>query len=369
MNYAHIGNLGSLATLTNMESRSINPENPTGEKGLGGTASGPLGKSRKGNAYLDLKAGQETPLADIQGPGILQHMWFTVQDRSSAGDFVLRDIVFRIYWDDEEEPSVDVPIGDFFCNGFGTKCQVNSLPIVAAPYGGFNCFFPMPFHRRARITVLNEHPIDIHAFFYTINYSLAPDLGDEQAYFHAQWRRTNGISQVTDHVIVDNISGKGHYVGTYLAWAALERYWWGEGEVKFFIDGDKEFPTICGTGVEDYVGGAWGFYERDAYGNIQKTESVYNTPYMGYPYYSTVDGTKTDIYGYDAVPMHGLYRWHIVDPIRFSSDLRVTVQQIGHDGGRLFERADDVSSVAYWYQTEPHEPFPQLPEREARRPR
>lgn len=369
MNSLFTNNLESLATIKNMESRSINPENPKGEKGKGGTASGSLGKSRKGNAYLDLSSGKETVLAEISDPGIIHHIWCTVQDRTDLGEFVLRDLILKIYWDDESEPSVEVPIGDFFCNGFGTKCQINSLPIVVAPYGGFNSFFPMPFRKSAKITVLNEHPKDIHAFFYTINYSLTPDIPGDQAYFHAQWRRTNIGKYQEDHVIVDNIVGTGHFVGTYLAWSALERYWWGEGEMKFYIDDDSEFPTICGTGVEDYVGGAWGFYEKDQYGNTSKREKTYNSPFMGYPFYVTVDGTKKHSYGYDAVPMHGLYRWHIVDPIRFKKNLRVTVQQIGHDGCHLFERADDIASVAYWYQTEPHYTFPEMVDRNLRRPR
>jgi hypothetical protein len=149
----------------------------------------------------------------------------------------------------------------------------------------------------------------------------------------------------------------------------LERYWWGEGEIKFYLDGDTDFPTICGTGVEDYVGGAWGFYERNEKGLVQKNETTYCTPFMGYPFYSAIDGTKTDIYGYDAAPMHGMYRWHIMDAIRFRETLRVTIQQIGHDGSRLFERADDVASTAYWYQMEPHVKFPTLLDREGRRPR
>lgn len=363
------GGLAALATLVEARSRSITPENPRGEVGGGGKAAGPLGVGRKGHAYIDLPQGAEVVLADIEGCGSINHIWCTVQDRTKVGEFVLRDLVLRMYWDGEETPSVEVPLGDFFCNGFGTKCQVNSAPIVVAPYGGFNSFFPMPFRKRARITVANEHPAELHAFFYTINYSLVDELSGDQAYFHAQWRRTNRAELGRDHTILDGVSGRGHYVGTYLAWAALERYWWGEGEIKCYIDGDAEYPTICGTGVEDYAGGAWGFYERDEKGIVQKRETTYCTPFMGYPYYSTVDGTKVDIYGYDAVPMHGLYRWHVMDPIRFSRELRVTIQQIGHDGGRLFERSDDVSSVAYWYQTEPHAAFPTLPDREGRRPR
>ncbi|HOQ78374.1 MAG: hypothetical protein BWY50_01433 [Spirochaetes bacterium ADurb.Bin315] len=369
MNGFNFGTLSSLYRLRNSCSRSINPENPTGAVGEGGKAKSNLGVGRKGKPYLDLPPSTETELAAIDGPGIINHIWITVQDRTAFGEFVLSDLIFRIYWDDETVPSVDVPLGDFFCNGFGTKCQVNSLPIVVAPYGGFNSFFQMPFFKRARLTIVNQHPCEIHAFFYTINYSLEESLPDNTAYFHAQWRRTKFSKPGVDHVILDGIVGEGHYVGTYLAWSALERYWWGEGEMKFYIDSDTNYPTICGTGVEDYVGGAWGFYERNEEGIVQKYESTYCTPYMGYPYYSTKDGTKVNVYGYDAVPMHGLYRWHILDPIRFTQKLKVTVQQIGHDGSRLFERTDDVASTAFWYQREPHNPFPKLPAAEDRRPR
>jgi hypothetical protein len=360
-------NLSNLAVLDAAESRSINAENPTGEKGKGGTAASILGKSRKGKAFLDLEPGTETTMADINGPGVIHHIWITVQDSSPAGEFVLRDLILRMYWDDNENPAVETPLGDFFCCGFSAKCLVNSMPIVVAPYGGFNSFFPMPFRKHARITIENQHGGLIHAFFYTVNYTLEPVPGDT-AYFYAQWRRTKYAKLGEDYVIADNIRGKGHYVGTYFAWTALERYWWGEGEIKFYIDGDKEYPTICGTGVEDYVGGAWGFYEKDQYGNISREETTYNTPFMGYPYHSVTSGT-VPIYGYDAVPAHGLYRWHIMDPIRFTEDLKVTIQQIGHNGDHLFERADDIASVAYWYQNGKAQPFPEFPPREERLPR
>jgi hypothetical protein len=351
-----------------IQSRSINAENPTGKKNSGGQSSSKLGPSRKGKPCLDLPQGKDTVLADISGPGIINHIWITVQDVTDSGEYVLRDLILRMYWDGEETPSVEVPLGDFFCCGFARNCRVNSLPVTVAPYGGYNCFFQMPFRKHARITIENQHGQDIHAFFYTINYSLHQDLPKQLATFHAQWRRERYVEKGKDYTILDNIKGKGSYIGTYLAWTALERYWWGEGEIKFYIDGDKDYPTICGTGVEDYVGGAWGFYEKDDYGQISREESTYNSPFMGYPYHSTVSGTR-QIYGYDAVPMHGLYRWHILDPIHFSSDLRVTIQDIGHDGDKLFERTDDIASVAYWYQAEPHDDFPALPSAENRWPR
>ena len=359
--------MSNISKIQYADSRSISAENPEGKRGFGGQAVGELGKGRKGKAYLDLEPDKETTIADIKGPGVINHIWITVQDSSPKGEFVLRDLVLRMYWDDSEKPSVEVPIGDFFCCGFSTKCQVNSLPIVVAPYGGFNCFFPLPFRKRARITVENQHGGLIHAFFYTVNYSLVDEIDEDCGYFHAQWRRTKYSSLKEDHVVLD-INGAGHYVGTYIAWTALERYWYGEGEFKFFIDDDTEYPTICGTGVEDYVGGAWGFYEKNDYGVVSRNETTYCTPYMGYPYHSCVSGTK-EIYGYDGMPVHGLYRWHIVDPICFKKRLKVTVQQIGHNGDHLFERADDVATVAYWYQSTINQDFSPLPDKNYRLPR
>ncbi|QQO08396.1 glycoside hydrolase family 172 protein [Breznakiella homolactica] len=361
--------LNGLPFVKNEESRSVSPENPGGSKGGGGKAAGKLGPGRKGRAYIDIDQGETAVLADIEGPGVINHIWITVQDKTDKGVFVLRDFVLRMYWDDEQTPSVEVPLGDFFCNGFSTKCNVYSMPILVAPYGGFNSFFSMPFRRRARITIENQHPGPMHAFFYTVNYSLVPELPPETAYFHAQWRRERVTEIGRDYVIADGIRGTGHYVGTYLAWTALERYWWGEGEIKCYIDGDTDFPTICGTGVEDYVGGAWGFYELDESGYFRTEESTYCSPFMGYPFYSKIDNTRPKAYGYDALPMHGLYRWHILDPIRFKEDFLITVQQIGHDGDTLFERSDDIASTAYWYQMEPHGAFPALPPAEQRRPR
>ncbi len=361
-------NLSNLAEVVYQDSRSISAENPTGERGKGGMASGELGQGRKGKAYLNLEPHSETVLADIKGCGIINHIWITVQDSTDDGEYVLRDLVLRMYWDGSAFPSVEVPLGDFFCCGFSAKCQVNSLPIVVAPYGGFNSFFQMPFRSGAKITIENPQNSIIHAFFYTINFRYMDSLSPDCGYFHAQWRRTKHSELGKDHVILDNIKGEGHYVGTYLGWTALERYWYGEGEVKFYLDGDEEFPTICGTGVEDYVGGAWGFYEKDQYGNVSREETTYSTPYMGYPYHSSVSGTKA-IYGHDAVPVHGLYRWHIMDPICFKDTIKVTVQQIGHNGDYLFERADDVCSVAYYYKRKLTDELPTLPDRYNRRPR
>jgi hypothetical protein len=273
-----------------------------------------------------------------------------------------------MYWDGEEEPSVEVPLGDFFCCGFARGCEVNSLPIAVNPKRAMNSYFQMPFLTRAKITLENQHEAEVPAFFYQIDYCLYDELPSDIVYFHAQWRRERLTQKQEDYTIVDGIKGKGHYVGTYLALTALERYWWGEGEIKFYLDGDEEYPTICGTGTEDYFGGAWSFGGIDENGRM--IEKTYCTPFMGYPYYSHHDTEVFNPYHNDDTPaQRGFYRWHIMDPILFEEDLRVNIQQIGtcHKGN--FERQDDVASVAYWYQTEPHNPFPRLMGKEERWPR
>ena len=359
--------LSTAPIITKGRTRSITPENVTGAPGAGGKAAGPLGAGRKGAAYIDLPRSSTVLLADIDGPGVIQHIWCTVTDRTEAGPFVLRDLVLRMYWDGEERPSVEVPLGDFFLNGFGQRWVVNSLPLVVNPTGGMNCYFPMPFARHARITIENQHAKAIPGFFYTINYTLVDQLPQAAGYFHAQWRRENLTREGVDYTVVDGIEGAGQYVGTYFAWNAMSRYWWGEGEMKFYIDDDGEYPTICGTGTEDYVGGAWSFYERDQQGQVH--ERTYNTPYLGYPMCTRDDATQPERFGLDSACMHGLYRFHLLDPIRFEERLRVTVQQIGHNGRGLFERTDDISSVGYWYQREPHAAFPELPSARKREPR
>ena len=259
--YSFFGGLGMLPMAKHMKSRAINAENPTGEKGKGGRAASPLGPSRKGSPCLkDIPAGETVTLAEIDGPGVIQHIWMTVDNKTSDADcFVLRDLVLRMYWDEEEAPSVEVPLGDFFCCGFGRECIVNSLPVAVAPNRGFNCYFPMPFGRKAKITLENQHVNAIPAFFYQIDYGLCEELPADVCYFHAQWRRQKITEKAEDYVVLDNVRGRGHYVGTYLALTTLERYWWGEGEMKFYLDGDEEYPTICGTGTEDYFGGSWSF--------------------------------------------------------------------------------------------------------------
>ncbi|MHB9032238.1 MAG: glycoside hydrolase family 172 protein [Anaerolineae bacterium] len=344
--------LGNLPLLSKAVTRSCNAENPTGEPGGGARAdldpaephpASLLGKGWKVRPCITLEPGTTTTLADISGPGVIQHIWITVDPKA------FRSCVLRMYWDNEATPSVEVPLGDFFANPHGIKYNVTSLPIAVNPSGGFNSYWPMPFREHARITIESNYWEQIQGFFYQITYALDQVPG-EAAYFHAQWRRAVTTRERPEHVILEGVRGQGHYVGTMLGWAQYSRGWWGEGEVKFFIDDDGEYPTICGTGTEDYFGGAWGFGDE-----------TFSTAFLGYPLYRREPGEA---------PKHGLYRWHIMDPIRFSSALRVTIQALGWWlNGKFEPLTDDIASVALWYQSEPHAAFPALPGLAGRWPR
>ncbi|HUV16542.1 MAG TPA: glycoside hydrolase family 172 protein [Pelolinea sp.] len=279
----------------------------------------------------------------FEGPGAIQHIWLTVRP-----DY-WRCLILRVYWDGEESPSVEVPLGDFFCNGWGKRCNVNSLPISVNPAGGFNSYWEMPFRKSARITLENLLSQEVRSFYYQIDYALT-DVPDDLAYFHAQWRRANPMLYGEVYTLLDKVKGMGHYVGTYMARGVNNNGWWGEGEIKFYMDGDKEWPTICGTGTEDYFGGAWNFeHPKGEYGS-------YTTPFLGLPQVIKPDGL------YRSQQRFGMYRWHVLDPIRFRQDLRITLQAIGWanqlwDERRYLPLQDDIASTVYWYQTEPHVPF------------
>ncbi|HOV69504.1 MAG TPA: DUF2961 domain-containing protein, partial [Clostridia bacterium] len=265
-------NLGNLPRLSNAKTRSITAENPTGGKGMGAMAvegtgkncARDLGRGWKVSPSIVMKAGETSVLADIRDSGAIQSMWF-------AG-FTGRDFILRIYWDEQEMPSVEAPLPDFFAFGWNNNINdsaaafpvLNSLPVMVAPNRGLNCFWEMPFRKRCRITMENIGPAD-QVCYYQINYTLT-EVDDDAAYFHAQFRRTNPVPYKRCHTILDNVRGKGHYVGTAL-FVGLNgaNRWWGEGEVKFYIDGDTEFPTICGTGTEDYVGGAYDWMVNGKY--------------------------------------------------------------------------------------------------------
>ena len=358
MTYAYNGlglNLGNLSRISNAETRSISAENFTGEKGKGGmategvgaAAARELGLGWKVSPCIDVPGNSTVTLADISGSGAIQQMWFTVNPK------YWRALVLRIYWDGEETPSVEVPLGDFFCMGWCERADVKSLPVAVNPAGGFNCYWEMPFREHARITIENLIPDLIDGFFYQINYTLT-EVEKERAYFHAQFRRQNPLLYKSVYTILDGVAGQGHFVGVYMAWGVNNNLWWGEGEIKFYLDGDTDFPTICGTGTEDYFGGAWGFEQpAGRYG-------VFTSPFSGMPQVILSDGLNR------ANTRFGLYRWHVMDPVRFKQDLRVTMQALGwrmalEGKGRYLALQDDIASTAFWYQVEPHAPFPALP--------
>ncbi len=347
---------GDITRLSDARTRSISAENPTGEKGRGGMAThgtgipGPasdLGQGWKVSPSIRIEPFATVTLAEIGGSGVIQHIWLTV-----APAF-WRRLVLRCYWDDEPTPSIETPLGDFFCNGWGVRCNVNSLMIAVNPAGGFNSYWAMPFRQGARITLESLSKDRIDGFYYQITYAETA-VPDDAAYLHAQWRRSNPLAYQTPHTLLDGVQGHGHYVGTYLAWGVNNNNWWGEGEIKFYLDGDAEFPTICGTGTEDYFGGAWNFeHPAGEYGS-------YSTPFLGMPQVITPDGL------YRAQQRFGMYRWHVPDPIRFQRDLRVTIQALGwRSEGRFLPLQDDIASTAFWYQREPHALFPALPDRDA----
>jgi len=354
-------NMGNLFRLSDAKTRSISPENFTGEKSKGGMAttgtgekaSRDLGQGWKVSPSIVIKAKTTYTIAEMNGSGSIQHIWMT-----PTGNW--RYTIIRIYWDDETTPSVEAPVGDFFCMGWGKYAPLQSLAVCVNPGSAFNCYWPMPFRKKCKITMENIADEDMY-LYYQIDYVLT-DVPSDAAYFHAQFRRTNPLPYKQDYVLVDNIKGRGHYVGTYMAIGVTNNSWWGEGEIKFFMDDDAKFPTICGTGTEDYFCGSYDFDTRKKNeAGVEKVEyTEFCSPYTGLHQVVRGDGH------YDVMQRFGLYRWHITDPIRFEKNLKVTIQSLGwRYGGRYLPQQNDIASVVFWYQTEPHNPFPALPERDS----
>jgi hypothetical protein len=349
-------NMGNLSRLSSARSRSISPENFTGEKNGGGRATeglgdGPardLGPGWKISPAVRVEPGETFTLADIDGSGAIQQIWMTVTGHWRFG-------ILRAYWDEQEQPSVETPVGDFFACGWGEYAQVSSLAVCVNPGSAFNCYWEMPFREHARLTFTNIGEESV-VVYYQINYTLT-DVPEECAYFHAQFRRVNPLPYKDVHTIVDGVKGAGQYVGTYMAWGVNNSGWWGEGEIKFYLDGD-DYPTICGTGTEDYFCGSYNFEAGRRDGSREYRE--FTTPYAGMPQVIRPDGL------YRSQQRFGMYRWHVADPIRFTSDLTVTIQALGwRSGGRFHPLQDDIASVAYWYQTLPTAPFPELPDKDS----
>ncbi|MCO5947799.1 glycoside hydrolase family 172 protein [Mucilaginibacter flavidus] len=353
-------NMGNLYRMSDAKTRSISPENFNGEKGKGGmattgTGAGPsreLGQGWKVSPSVVIKKHTTYTVAEINESGAIQHIWMT-----PTGNW--RYSIIRFYWDDETTPSVETPVGDFFCMGWGRYAAVTSLAVVVNPGSGLNCYWPMPFRKKCRITMENIADEDM-VLYYQVDYTLT-DVPKDAGYFHAQFRRVNPLPFKQDYTIVDGITGKGQYVGTYLAYGSNKNGWWGEGEIKFFMDGDTKFPTIAGTGTEDYFNGAYDFdsQHKKADGAETSQYTEFSGPYTGLPQVLRGDGH------YDIAQRFGLYRWHIADPVRFEKDLKVTLQDLGwHHDGRYMPLQDDLATVAFWYQSEPHGVFPVFPSKD-----
>lgn len=350
--------LGTLSKLSNAKTRSISPENFSGQKGKGGMAdpaaqqgqrnvanasraARELGTGWKVNPFVHIGAGETFVLADIKESGVIQHIWMTPTGNWSHS-------ILRFYWDGEKEPSVEAPVGAFFGMAWNKFAPLNSLAMTVNPGSAFNSYWKMPFRKSCKVTMENISA-DPMVLYYQIDYT-ETKVDEDEAYFHAQYRRSNP-TKGSIHTIIDGIKGKGQYVGTYLAVGTRNNGWWGEGEIKFFMDGDKDYATIVGTGLEDYFCGSYNFENKEAH-----RYQEFSTPYTGLHQVIRPDGL------YTSQQRFGMYRWHIMDPVRFEGDLKVTIQDLGwRSEGRYLPQQSDMISVAYWYQKEPHNTFKKLP--------
>ncbi|MHB9034272.1 MAG: glycoside hydrolase family 172 protein [Anaerolineae bacterium] len=346
--------LGNLSRISHAQTRSLSPENFDGAKGKGGMATQgtgansarELGQGWKISPSIMIQPGETRLLADIDGSGAIQHIWMT-----PTGNW--RFNILRFYWDGQETPSIEVPVGDFFASAYQQYAQISSLAVCVNPRSGLNCYWEMPFRKHCKITMTNIAE-EAMVLYYQIDYTLT-EVPEDTGYLHAQFRRTNPLPYKTDYTILEGVHGQGHYVGTYLAWGVNNNGWWGEGEIKFFIDGDSAYPTICGTGTEDYICGSYDFDLGKEHGGYHE----FTSPYTGLVQVLRPDGL------YLSQTRFGMYRWHIMDPIRFESDLRVTIQALGwRSRGKYLPLQDDIASVAWWYQTLPTAPFPALPSKD-----
>ena len=342
--------LNNLTTKKDIRTFSVCPENLTGEKGKGGMATEgsasyaarELGQGWKVNPYLVSQPGETSILADIKGQGAIKHIWITDNTKQS------RALILRIYFDGQEKPAVEAPLSDFFANAEQTEYrQLSSLAMCFNPGKGMNCYFEMPYFKGFKVEIENIGAAPCH-IYYQIDCE-EKQLPQDTLYFHAQFRRVNPLPYEEPYVFLDNIKGNGHYVGTYMHWGVKSNGWWGEGEIKFYIDGDTEFPSICGTGTEDYFCAAYDFEVNGKY-------IEYTTPYAGMYKVRETDGT------YKSQQYFNMYRWHITDPIYFKEDLKVTIQALGwRSEGRYLPLQDDISSVAYWYSDTLDDIYPAFP--------
>jgi len=285
--------------------------------------------------YWVIEPGQTRVLADISGPGCLTHLWTTI----SCGERdYLRKLVLRMYWDGEEKPSVECPVGDFFGLGHAATTYFSSAALSMWDRA-FNCYFPMPFAQGARVEVTSECETCDTVYYFYVDYEAYASAPENTGRFHAQWRREHCVAEelpdeknldgAGNYVILD-AKGRGHYVGCHLDIDAQTPGWWGEGDDMFFIDGEKWPPSLHGTGTEDYFCGAW---------NYNRLQQTFCTPYYGYHFKTNADYTGK----------HSQYRYHIQDPIPFQESMLFSLEH-----GHANNLGHDYSSTAYWYQTEPH---------------
>ena len=272
---------------------------------------------------------------------MIRHIWLT-----PTGDW--HSQILRISWDGSDAPTVECPLGDFFACGWGQYAQVSSLAVCVNPGSAFNSYWEMPFRKGARFTVENRSAQRL-TIYDQITYTMQP-VEEDAGYFHAQFRRVNPLPYKQDYTILDGICGRGQYVGTYMAWGVNNTGWWGEGEIKFYMDGDREYPAICGTGTEDYFCGSYNFENPQTH-----QYQTFTTPYSGLCQVIRPDGA------YASQTRSGLYRWHIADPVYFAEELRVTIQALGwRSGGRYLPLQDEIASDAYFYLDRPACALPPL---------
>jgi len=342
---------------TEVQSRSISFENPTGEPGEGGKAVSKIGVGRKGAPAKMIQPGETVVLCDIKQSGTIRHIWMT-------GDFLrfewlnnninrnqlLRSIVVRAYWDGQEYPSIECPLGDFMGLAHAKVTAYQSAVHSVGKRAALNIWLPMPFTKGAKITLTNESNLD-HGLFYQIDYTIGDKHSDNIGRLHTLFRRENPTTLKKDFEVLPKRTGKGRFIGAVFGIRTLHPEWWGEGEIKFYMDGDKEYPTICGTGSEDYVGLSYG---------VQNSTFLYNGCNLNFKSDSVfmaknLDSGKMMEMSHNYISM---YRWHLKDPIYYKKDCRVTIQQIGCC---LYERDDDWSVATFWYEPIPSAPLPKMP--------
>jgi len=300
----------------------------------------PTGGNADGRHDWPFQPGETRTLADLKGAGAITHIWMTIASRDERH---LKNLVLRMYWDGEQNPSVESPIGDFFGLGHGRYYLYSALPIQIGSDKGLNCYWRMPFSNGARVTVTNEGPLPAVAFYYYVDYQKLESL-PATGRFHAQYRQAYPCPEGQNYVFME-ATGRGHYVGCNLSVHNRAGGWWGEGDDMIYVDGEEK-PSLQGTGSEDYFCGAWCYGEN---GSIPFANAYFGAP--------LIEGGNTQN------ALWNVYRYHIEDPVPFKKSIRVTIEH-----GHANNRHDDFSSVAYWYQDEPHAPFPALPKPEDRLP-